>query len=198
MTNEQFLGNTLAEMVSSGVTVQFNKRIYNSKHSYNFFNDDPKPELYVNYFSEHIDDWFTIYIHEYGHFLQWKNEWEKWEPYNKYVVSMNSYLDNENNTVTRKTVRKIQEIEIDCEKKVLKLIKKHKLHIDVAEYTQNTNLYIYCHIFFRKYRKFYTPYNKELLQMMPKKLFTVDQLDKKIEGAEEIYIKEFNKEFTAS
>lgn len=195
MKNEQFLGNTLAEMISHGVTVQFNKRIYNSKHAYNFFDDEPKPKLYINYFDEELIDWFSVYVHEYCHFLQWKNEAKKWATFNKHIGNVNLFLDGHNKWVSKASIKKVQELELDCDKKALRQIKKFKLKVDIDEYIKVSNLYIYCHRFFPKYKKFFIPFEDELLDLMPKKHFTKKSMLKKIKGVEKLYKEAFYKEY---
>lgn len=193
MTHEQYLGKTLAEMISSGVTVQFNKRIYNSKHSYNFFDDEPRPKLHINYFDDELNDWFSVYVHEYCHFLQWKKEIKKWEPFGDHMSKVNLFLDGKRKTVKIEHIRKVQELEMDCDRKAIKQIKKFKLKIDLEDYIRTSNLYIYCHNFFPKYGKFFIPFTDEMLQRMPKTPLRTQHLDYKINGLEELYAAEYNK-----
>ena len=110
MNSEEFLGYAIKKLVAQDVTVNFNKRIKDSKYSYNYFDYITKKELIINYFNNSFDSWFPVFVHEYCHFLQWKNELSKWESYNKYLVSFGNYLDGKTSKINKKTIRKIQEV----------------------------------------------------------------------------------------
>lgn len=181
MSNEEFLGICIFDMLKHGVNILFKKRIYDSKECYPYFHEDPLT-FALNYFESQIKnkEWFTIFIHEYCHFIQWKNEKKKWTiDYDYASEKLNKFLDKKSKSVDIESIRKVQELELDCDKKALRLMKKHQLDVDINLYTKYSNLYILCHPLFGKYGHFYTPY--ELLEYVPKKHISKKDLLKDID-----------------
>ena len=178
MTKNNFIGKCISEMIKDGTTVRFNKRIYDSKHSYSYFLELPK-EFIISYFNgERDDDWYWDFIHEYSHYIQYKYEGQKWKKYNRYCIAFSSFVSGERKTITPEIIQKVQEVEADGNMKAYELIRKHKLKIQVDKYIQNNNLYIVCHKFMAKYKQFFFPNSPKALRLIPTYPLTMKEIIK--------------------
>jgi hypothetical protein len=147
MRQETFMGKAIKEMLKSGVSVIFNKRKRYRKHnvSNTFDSWNKVPVLTVQNYN---DDWvtnFENFIHEYCHFLQWKDKSDIYSDGLINLLLLDLYCEGKNATFTEEQLWAIQELELDCEKRVLELNKKFKLGIDEDRYIRETNAYIYSY-----------------------------------------------------
>jgi hypothetical protein len=94
-------------------------------------------------------NWFGIFLHEYCHFLQWRD--------GKGIGDVNSFYDWIQNGAegeyTQKDFIKARNHELDCEKRVVKLIDKHNLPIDKDEYIQQANFMMLNYNYINSYTK---------------------------------------------
>ncbi len=107
--------------------------------------DPTQKKIKLSNSSENIF-WFSVLLHEYCHFRQWHEKThsfyklyehlENYEPYELMIRCINSY-----------------NIELDCEKRVVSLIRKWKLPIDVKMYTRLANAYVLSHLYICLYGK---------------------------------------------
>ena len=67
-------------------------------------------------------------------------------------------------------------LELDCEIRTIKKIKKYKLPIKIDRYTQEANAYIFSYVYAYTSKKWYkAPYeNKRIVNSMPKTFLSVD------------------------
>lgn len=117
--------------------------------------------------------WFETFVHEYCHFLQ---ELDKgynpgddgmWGEYDEWLSG--------GKTLSQKKLKlytdKIRACEVDCEKRVVKLIREYDLPIDEKRYIQEANVYAQFYSLATKYRSWYkkvSPCSIEALaDMMP-------------------------------
>lgn len=125
-----------------------------------------------------IDEWLPIFVHETCHRDQWSEQTRIWtqtvrgcEP----IAILDLWLSE---VVELKPITQYQmimgalKVELDCEKRSAKKIKKWKLPIDVKEYAQKANSYIYFYHMLGATRKWYDigtePYNiEEVWKEMP-------------------------------
>jgi len=124
-----------------------------------------------------IIKWFPTFIHEYCHFEQWLNNAPQW--YNSAEdeqYTLNLAMDHFNGylKLTKKQLNdylhRAAEVELDCEKRVIKKIKENNLPIDVKKYTQRANAYIAFYYAMEKLKSWYDfpPYeSEEILNIMP-------------------------------
>jgi hypothetical protein len=80
-------------------------------------------------------------------------------------------------------------LEIDCEKRAVEKIKKHKLSLDIDNYIRRANVYMFSWRYFLDLRCWYHPYykpyeNDELVAIMPTKFLS---FNKYWGGHEDIY-----------
>lgn len=141
-----------------------------------FFDDDSK--VLAAAAGKSFDKWFKTLVHEYGHMTQWLDQSPEWKTmkdpadaevivelwYDHLIELTPTQLDN--------WVKKGRDVELDCERRTVELIKKHHLPIDIVEYTQHANSYIYFWTYTKHSRKWYTigkePYNiPEIVRAMP-------------------------------
>lgn len=124
------------------------------------------------------DDWLELLLHEYSHFLQHTNNKKIWLDLDDSLFLMWQWLDKEieldKKTITT-AIRKVQRLELDCERNTIALIKKYKLPIDLEEYIRNANMYIYFHNYVLERRRWFKEDMgiesfKKLLPKMPKDL----------------------------
>ena len=103
--------------------------------------------------------WFEILLHEYCHFLQYKDE-NKWylksTELNQSDKTLNDWLTGSKKFSIYEvdllcTVE--QKMELDCEKRVIKLIDKLNLPINKELYIKEANAYIFLYTHINKYGK---------------------------------------------
>lgn len=136
--------------------------------------------IVAGYFSEYkreivvkIEDNFVeTLIHEYCHFLQFKNKKELWKKSKLALNVMWNWLDGvdyHKQTIT-KAIRIVQELELDCEKNTIDIIEKYKLPIDKVKYIKYANAYILFHNYIIKNRVWFKDgleTMKEYVDLMP-------------------------------
>jgi hypothetical protein len=105
-------------------------------------------------------EWFGVLIHEYAHFLQWRDDTKVWNKYCDYDITYSQILLKPEKY--KKELLALMALELDCEKRSFKIIKNNNL-FDHKEYAQNANSILYKYAFLynynnwpddnRKYRK---------------------------------------------
>jgi len=102
-------------------------------------------------------DWFPVFVHEFAHFLQYKDESKK-TPYwiqQRYAEKILPeppgndpiylWLEKKlelNPKVIKKLARVTQRMELDADKRAIGIIKRFDLPIDIDWYIKTTNAYI--------------------------------------------------------
>jgi hypothetical protein len=127
-----------------------------------------------------IAQWLPIFIHEFGHFTQ---QIEHMPMQKKFLKLGDKYdifklMDNKrsmkkvSDKIWHDTVMCYRDMEFECEKVALGLIKQFKLQdtVSIEYYTKCANAYILFYNIIDKYRKFYkkAPYEvAKIMDMMP-------------------------------
>jgi hypothetical protein len=121
-----------------------------------------------------FDYWFPVLVHEYGHLLQWAYDKKMWNCINTSeghsVILIENWLNGKKINNITKHINNIRRLEIDCEKKVVSLIQKYNLPINIKEYIKSANAYIYLYTWLKYTRKWciQPPYTQnEILEQMP-------------------------------
>lgn len=120
-------------------------------------------------------EWIPTFAHEYCHFIQWKKNIKIWQKCDKITqekfnkVLSDKPLTNDLNKVLDDT----RDLEVDCEKRTIKLIKKYNIDFDYEKYIAEANTYIHFYNYMKMYRSWYPtgqpPYkNEKLLDLAPK------------------------------
>lgn len=134
-------------------------------------------------------DAMSLLVHEYGHMTQWLENIDIWkrcmddDSHNivdewlsgKYFEDINYHIDN------------CKYLELDNEKRAVKLIKKFDLEIDVDDYIRKSNAYIQFYNYLKLSRKWSmpknSPYMNERIKANCPKTFSMDysKISKKLE-----------------
>lgn len=96
------------------------------------------------------EEWFGVLLHEYCHFLQWRDDVKVWNKfcdndttYSQIILKPEKY---------KKELVSLMELELDCEKRVYSIIKNNKL-FNIQKYTQNANAILYKYAFLYLFNK---------------------------------------------
>ena len=126
-------------------------------------------------------DWILIFLHESQHMEQWS---EKLSPkgielWNRSKIAwdfITEWLDGKEIDDISDHIDIAQHLEIDCEKRTVKILNQMK--IPILRYIQNCNSYLLYYPYMKAYRKWYSkpPYDfKELVDMMPEHFLSLRQ-----------------------
>ena len=134
----RFIGEAILDMANHGITVRMpheTKVTYNELKCNGFFDSDE----FVCAVDKPVKQWLQIFLHEYCHFLQYKENKKKWLSTGARLLFDKQLYSDE----IIEHCKKIQSEEIDCEKRAVALIKAYKLGFDLEKYIQAANAYIY-------------------------------------------------------
>lgn len=179
MTNtKRFVSHVRNHLKEYGFVLIFGKgRQVNisSSRCEGYFSDSPNREIRV---ARAGSGWLGILAHEYCHFLQWleKPQYiltsEDSAGVIVHNISIGQLVDNYSDCKIDKAFLRIAEMERDCEKRTVALIKHWKLPINKDMYIRQANLYIYLHHMWKEYKTRKTCFNpnvsKRVLSNMPK------------------------------
>lgn len=144
-----------------------------------FYDYKDRKELHVGT-GKDLKEWLPILLHEFSHAVQCINQEKVWLE-NKLpdgkehgdILDMYSNDRGVDKETAANSAQKVIQVELDCEKKVVELIKKYKIEdlIDIKEYIQKSNAYVlFYHVFLqeKKWYKDKAPYEiKELYSQLP-------------------------------
>lgn len=175
MEDHEFIGKTIYEMMESGIKV--NLRPKNQTYRFKGWFDGTNKIFFCHMGGE---DGFQTYVHEYCHFLQWRDDYSFWDKNSVYedfwwwIRGLRRKTKKQVQSDLRKSIR----VEHDCEMRVLATIKKYKLNINREVYAQRANLYVLYYKWMVENRKIYTQnlYIEELVKKMPKKMLNITQI----------------------
>ena len=124
------------------------------------------------------EEWLPILVHEYCHLLQYVNDTTAW-----HTCCNTRYGDAVSIVVEWLTTGKIKDpkginryiklnrnMELECEKMSVKIIKQYCLDIDLDNYIKNANAYIYLYTWLKTSKQWYKkpPYRStKILNEMP-------------------------------
>lgn len=191
---KEFIGTAIGNMISDGIKITIIP-----EHSFK----DPDNVMVAGCFNFQDKaffsctgrkDWLEIFVHEYCHYLQWKNGYFK----NSDEGLFWGWLDGEevDRDFLLSSAHFCQKCESDNEKKVVKIIKKYDLPIDINLYIKKANAYILFYNLALKFRKFYScgksPYeNKKILEKIDgTKIVSGENMKRVPDWFEEIVVKE--------
>lgn len=127
-----------------------------------FDHSNKKKISFVCVIGHPFKQWSPIFVHEYCHFLQWLDNDQQWKDYYKLNDKTIDKIFH-NKPVTKEALEKnlniCKNLELDCEKRTVALLKKYKIDIDISEYIRNANVYIHFYNYMKQYRQWYTPNN---------------------------------------
>ena len=117
MTNEAFLEFVKGECIKHNVKFRIGGELVNieGERANGYFTTEPNPQLVIS-----SDVSLDHLVHEYVHMLQFVELGEKW--FHKIPIA---------------------ELELDCEKRSVEIIKKFKLKLGINKYIKLANAYLY-------------------------------------------------------
>lgn len=117
------------------------------------------------------EGWLETFVHESCHMEQYLNDTVLWNRLSEGVIKFNQYCTGEiklSNEELYDVIQLVIASELDCEKRVVAKIKKYKLPIDIKEYKQRINTYLYTYLTFLKTYTWYDHYMvKEVYSLAP-------------------------------
>jgi hypothetical protein len=113
-----------------------------------------------------------ILVHEYCHLTQWQDGIKLWNEYNNKGFKVDEWLEGKNIRNIRKYIQLAIDLELDNERRSVKMIKKWGLSIDIKMYIKQANAYLQFYNWMLQTRKWSkpnnTPYsNKRIIAGMP-------------------------------
>jgi len=122
--------------------------------------------------------WLEVLTHEFCHFLQYTSQCKQWITTNEldrcgYTIEN---IVDQKIKFTKPEINLIVEanrnLELDCEKRTVQLIQEWGLPINVEEYIQDCNVYLFLYTHINKNRKWHKKYPgdlPEIQEMVPTK-----------------------------
>ena len=123
-----------------------------------YFDDttDKKPTLVV---SMNRPDWLEILVHEYCHLTQWVEQVPIWKKAEVSLGKVWEWLDGKNCRSIEKHIAVARDLELDNEKRAVKIIKKFELKVDLVHYVKKANAYVQFYNWMLVTRKWSKPKN---------------------------------------
>jgi hypothetical protein len=118
-------------------------------------------------------DWIEILAHEFGHLTQWIDNIPLWKKADESIPLLDNWLSGEEVPNIKKHLGVCRDLELDNEKRTVKIIKKFGLDIDVDKYIKKANAYVFFYNRLLATRKWCTPdnspyTNKKVIASMPR------------------------------
>lgn len=111
-----------------------------------------------------IDYWLSTLVHEASHMQQWIEQCDAWVKCDKITPNptvIDDWLDGKD--YSKKTIEKAinitRDMELDCEKRTVVAIRKYKLPINIGDYIQKANIYMFFHNYLKTTRRWSDPKN---------------------------------------
>ena len=96
------------------------------------------------------EEWFGVLVHEYCHFIQWRDNSRLWNRFCDHDITYSQIILKPQKY--KKELEALMELEINCEKCATNIIKNNKL-FDHKKYVQSANAIIYKYAFLYNYGK---------------------------------------------
>ena len=118
-------------------------------------------------------DWLGVLAHEYAHLTQWQDKSTNiWNTGSTGVTHLDDWLGGKKIRSIKKAIQQSRDLELDNEKRTVKLIKKWKLPIDLNDYIKKANAYIQFYNWMRYSKRWSRPGNapygnKAIYEVMP-------------------------------
>jgi hypothetical protein len=180
MTQNEFIGKVAVECIENDVSLKIIQK--EKVGNYGGWFDSNKKELVCAYKSI---NGFEILIHEYHHFLQWKNNPKFWKKCEADKCPFLNWVEGEETSKNKLTraFNKAIELERDCEINSINFIKKHNLDVNLKQYILEANAYIYSYHYVKKYRNWplKTIYTENVIEKMPKKILSFEHYKKGVD-----------------
>ena len=124
-----------------------------------------------------VQDWVDVLVHESCHLDQFIGKSKLWNSSNDPVHVVEAWIKGKKVSLNKRdeAFNNALLLELDCEKRSIKKIKKYKLNIDTEQYAQKANSYLFAYLVALHEKRWYTsPYeNPKIWKEMPTKLLTL-------------------------
>ena len=104
-------------------------------------------------------DALGILAHEYAHLTQWEDDIPLWAAADKSLGKIDNWLGGKRVHNIKRHLAVSRDLELDNERRTVRLIKKWKLSIDVDDYTRKANSYVHFYNWMYHTRKWSSPSN---------------------------------------
>lgn len=189
---DQFIEHVKAECKANNIKLKLKQSDYvvatKSIKCSGYF-DETNRELVV---AKKNPQWLEILVHEYGHLTQWKENCREWRNLGDSIDKLDDWLQGKEVKNIKTAIARVRNLELDNEKRAVKIMKNWNLPIDTKVYTQKANAYVAFYNWMYFTRRWCSPKNSpvrnpEVYEKMPK-IFRMDyqNLSKK-------YVKIFEK-----
>ncbi|NDC72225.1 MAG: hypothetical protein EBZ62_02045 [Sphingobacteriia bacterium] len=146
-TKTEFIAKVVKELLRN----QFSIKLLNVENIDGYggwFGTDEGEEEFVVAMKHHMS--FEIFIHEYCHYLQWKNDRKLWDKSMITYDLLFDWIEDKSLDVTNEaldaSLHDILEIEHDCEKRVLSLVQLNPIQdFDTHKYIKAVNAYLWSY-----------------------------------------------------
>lgn len=111
----------------------------------------------------HAHQWIPCFAHEFCHFKQWEKKNKYWRQYDPLTtVEYSDIIHNHPIAKERLNLHldAIRDLEADCERKTVALLKRYNIVMDYETYIKDANIYIFLHNYIKQYRA-WIPYNSK-------------------------------------
>jgi hypothetical protein len=115
-----------------------------------YMDSNDNPVIKVAKGNLHEEEWFGVLIHEYSHFIQWRDDSKLWNKFCNYDITYSQIILKPQKY--KKELVALMELEIDCEKYSTNIIKNNNL-FDHKKYAQSANAILYKYAMLYKYNK---------------------------------------------
>lgn len=117
-------------------------------------------------------EYLSILVHEFAHLTQWVDNCEPWRKLGDSLEKIHDWLGGKEVKGIKRALAKARNLELDNEKRSVKIIKEWDLPIDIKVYTQKANAYVQFYNWMYYTRRWCTvknsPYrNKTIYGNMP-------------------------------
>jgi hypothetical protein len=164
MTADEFLEFIAPSLIEGGVKVN----ISDDLGGYGGWFSEEDKELCV---WKHNPVYYETLIHEYCHFLQYRDKYEFWSSRVDDTDVFFDWLDGGDYSpyLVRKAVNGVIEIEHDCELMTIEKIKEHNIDIDIDRYSRMTSTYLFSYYTTMETRQWpkSSIYTDDILSLMP-------------------------------
>lgn len=133
--------------------------------------------------------WLGILAHEFSHLLQWEEnslEWQKDQECGNEV--MESWLNGKEVKNVQKAINNIIALELDCEKRALKLIAQYDLPVNTPTYIQRANECILYYRYAQITRRWDDTPGTTIWQHMPQRFMSPSYYKKLTPKMEQIFV----------
>lgn len=177
-----FIGHVITETNKKGISVHLENTNWiesNASRCSGYFCDEDKCLKVAVRKSR--KRWLSVFIHEYCHFLQWKNHSKVWNAKKNRMdtyqaaILLDDFLDNGKKLSKDKLqtcLTLCRDIEEECERMAVDIIDVFDIPLNKEEYIQKANAYLYFWTTLPKTQKWFSkkaPYDvPEIRKLLPK------------------------------